>query len=587
MKRYLLFIVCTVLLVLMAVLSLSAESDIPIKSFLIELPDFRDPAPSPTDAELILEIANAAENFAQSVDISKYNISYPGGTARLTECYNSVRYGRVDMFWLSSSYGISVNASNIIVKLNLIYSETKPEADANKLLIEASANKAMETVLPYMTDIEKAIVIHDYLALNGEYDYERYLTYVNSNNNKDFDLPASSYNLKGILINKIGVCQSYAYAYKYILKKLGVECDLVSSAPMNHMWNIVKIDGQWYHVDVTWDDPTWDRFGKVNHNFFLCSDADFQTSNNKHSAIHEQWNAIAECTSTIYDDAVWTDSSSAIVFDSENMYISHPDGKIVSYDRDDYTNKATVYTVTDKWMITGTQYYPGSFAKIAIYNSRIYLNLSREIISMACDGTDIKTEFNSPVNIWGIVLDDNLLYYTTVNDYYDSSLKALPSTGNITIGSVELASILIQLPSYKFGVGQRIPIEIVVNSGADESEVLLSIIGGSQYATLSNKVLTPTGKGTVRLRAESMHDSSVYNEVDVNIESVFGDADGNGSIDIADAVLLAQFLAGWSVSFSTGAEMDLTLDAAVDIGDAVMLAQYLAGWEVSFYTPKN
>ena len=41
---------------------------------------------------------------------------------------------------------------------------------------------------------------------------------------------------------------------------------------MNHAWNLIKIDGEWYHIDVTWDDPTPDLLGRVNHVFFLISD---------------------------------------------------------------------------------------------------------------------------------------------------------------------------------------------------------------------------------------------------------------------------------------------------------------------------
>ena len=41
---------------------------------------------------------------------------------------------------------------------------------------------------------------------------------------------------------------------------------------MNHIWNLIKIDGKWYHVDVTWDDPIMDKPGRVKHDNFLRSD---------------------------------------------------------------------------------------------------------------------------------------------------------------------------------------------------------------------------------------------------------------------------------------------------------------------------
>ena len=62
----------------------------------------------------------------------------------------------------------------------------------------------------------------------------------------------------------IGVCQSYACTYMYILNSLGIDCYFVPSDEMRHGWNIVRINGQLYHVDCTYDDPVSDRFGMAS-----------------------------------------------------------------------------------------------------------------------------------------------------------------------------------------------------------------------------------------------------------------------------------------------------------------------------------
>ena len=105
-----------------------------------------------------------------------------------------------------------------------------------------------------MTDEQKALVIHDYLVSHAEYDlnYKNYTSY-------------------GVLMDGRGVCQSYALAYMYILNHLGIETHLVSSRSMNHAWNAVKMDGQYYNVDCTFDDPIYDRFGQARHTYFLRS----------------------------------------------------------------------------------------------------------------------------------------------------------------------------------------------------------------------------------------------------------------------------------------------------------------------------
>lgn len=63
------------------------------------------------------------------------------------------------------------------------------------------------------------------------------------------------------------------------------------------------------------------------------------------------------------------------------------------------------------------------------------------------------------------------------------------------------------------------------------------------------------------------------------ISTMFGDANRDGEIDIKDAVILAQYLAGWTVDIDEFAS-DCNADGTVDIKDAVLLAQFLAGWSV-------
>ena len=73
------------------------------------------------------------------------------------------------------------------------------------------------------------------------------------------------------------ICRGYALAYKMLLQKAGIESICLSSEDMDHMWNLVRINGKWYHVDLVWDDPVYpfdqsDRDGVVLHQHFLLSD---------------------------------------------------------------------------------------------------------------------------------------------------------------------------------------------------------------------------------------------------------------------------------------------------------------------------
>lgn len=112
-----------------------------------------------------------------------------------------------------------------------------------------------------MTDYEKELAIHDYLVLNYKYDY------YNSLNNS---IPDESYTSFGLLIKGTGVCQAYAETMEILLNSVGIECRMVigTSKGQSHGWNIVKLENEYYMLDVTWNDPIPDEPGHVSYSYF-------------------------------------------------------------------------------------------------------------------------------------------------------------------------------------------------------------------------------------------------------------------------------------------------------------------------------
>lgn len=98
------------------------------------------------------------------------------------------------------------------------------------------------------TDYLKLKTIHNYLIDNIEYD-------------KTISQP-NIFNIYGALVNKVTVCEGYAKSFKYILDGIGIKSMFICGVGTNsngqsesHAWNYVKLNGMWYAVDVTWDDP--------------------------------------------------------------------------------------------------------------------------------------------------------------------------------------------------------------------------------------------------------------------------------------------------------------------------------------------
>lgn len=120
-------------------------------------------------------------------------------------------------------------------------------------------------------DFENLKIIHDYLVDTIEYDGEA---------------GKSIYNIYGALVNKKAVCEGYARSYKLILDELGIPCIIACGVAKNssgdtesHAWNYVQIDGNWYAVDVTWDDPVIIGNGTltddIRYRYFLVGAAEF------------------------------------------------------------------------------------------------------------------------------------------------------------------------------------------------------------------------------------------------------------------------------------------------------------------------
>ena len=86
-----------------------------------------------------------------------------------------------------------------------------------------------------MSDQLKAKAIHNYIV-----------------NNVEYDTSLSRFTAYEALYDGKAVCQGYTLLAYKMLNDAGVPTRIISSAQMKHSWNLVKIDGQWLHMDITW-----------------------------------------------------------------------------------------------------------------------------------------------------------------------------------------------------------------------------------------------------------------------------------------------------------------------------------------------
>ncbi len=111
------------------------------------------------------------------------------------------------------------------------------------------------------TDYQKVKAIHDYIIKNASYDQTL--------------AKHSAYNA---LIDKSAVCDGYSLAAYRLFTEAGLSSRIITGTANGgaHSWNIVKVNGKWYNIDLTWDDPITNT-GKpvLRYDYFLKNSKDF------------------------------------------------------------------------------------------------------------------------------------------------------------------------------------------------------------------------------------------------------------------------------------------------------------------------
>ncbi len=226
--------------------------------------------------------------YAGSLILKKEFIQ-EGSTLALETTITPYNTTNKEMIWSSSDISVATVDGNGVVtgvkKGNAIITATSKADETVKgefnVIVESNeetvsgreklATEAAQSIINtqginnLQSDIEKVKAVHDYLVLNTVYDYENY-----QNNT----VPFVSYEAYGVLVLKTGVCDGYRKAFQLFMDILGIPCEGVVGTGNGgaHAWNIVTLDGERYHIDVTWDDPVPDTSGSVHYNYFLVDD---------------------------------------------------------------------------------------------------------------------------------------------------------------------------------------------------------------------------------------------------------------------------------------------------------------------------
>ncbi|MBR2751889.1 MAG: Ig-like domain-containing protein [Clostridiales bacterium] len=387
-----------------------------------------------------IEVAFRAHN--DSVDISAFNIPY---NQQLLFEDVTVFMKSHPLFFYGTITSFRYRGSQLI-SLSFTYEYSKEEVASMMPAFEAAANEALSQVQSSMTDYQKALVLHDWLAYHAEYAKERL-----DNDALIFD----DYTAYGALVKGICVCEGYSMAYMYLLQKCGITCYYAANDQINHAWNVVKIGSSYYNVDVTWDDPTEDLIGRVRHIYFLVDNEtmlDRSQGGNPHLP-PENFDA-SKLTSKTYVNGKWVDVRSPITYYKGNWYYSKwADSKycaLLYKTSNILTTEGTAFytfgSSLGQWTTTGNRYYSGSFSYPVVFGHYLIFNTNQSICYFDLDnlGSTPSVMYGASelygVNVasgycvYGCKVDRNYIYYIVNTEPNKTTIRNLTNKlkGSIT-----------------------------------------------------------------------------------------------------------------------------------------------------------
>lgn len=320
-------------------------------------------------------IIGAYKNMEYEVDISQFKIT----GEELDEIYDALRYGG-KLPWYTHSYEYTYNTETKLVrKFRPIWLD--PAVYDYALYEQKVAQVLAEVVQPDMSQWQIALVLHDYLAANCSYDEALNLR-------QGYDA----------LVGGSAVCSGYAFAYMDLMNRAGVPCEYVVSEGMNHAWNLVNCNGNWLHVDVTWDDPVSNVQGRVRHHYFLISDR--AISDEDHG--HYGWETDRTCPYTEWDtDRFWHGVDSAILYSEDGLSSFQRQFKEKTahalYIRDRKSGDTTRMDTVDLGYINlgtndGKNYFYQSYG-LSYFAGRLYYCDMANVYSILPDGSGKQTVY--------------------------------------------------------------------------------------------------------------------------------------------------------------------------------------------------
>lgn len=290
-------------------------SDFKINDINVKCNDYYYNTLTQNEQTIYKSLANSVKNLKTEFDIQDYEFSDVDTAMKDVEkALHKFLLDHPEVFYLNDKYSVSTTQSILGDKLSLKVTYTVESLEDLNIKIEEIKKGIEETLsvsnIANVSIFEKELKIHDILGRNVKY-YE----YENVN-----DIPHYAHTIYGAFVQKTAVCDGLSKAMQVLLDKVDISSVVVTGKLNNesHAWNMVKLDNEWYNLDITSNKSIKEYNDVIVHSYFNITTEKIK---NSHSIDEEEILPVAnadEYQYFVYLDKVITNLDN---FDTKLNYI--------------------------------------------------------------------------------------------------------------------------------------------------------------------------------------------------------------------------------------------------------------------------
>lgn len=362
-------------------------------------------------------LAGELRALNEDIDVRSFNIAVD----EIDAVYFSVICENPDIFYIDAHNfeTTSRTDSAVLVAIRPKYLFKTSEIPEKITEFNKAADYILKQINTDLSDVYKCRYAHDIIDHYVHYDMDIYSTNPNIR---------TAY---GALCEQNAVCEGYSFAYNYILSKLNIEAHFIQSAKMQHGWSFVKIGNNYYHIDATYDDPSYDNLGRVNHNYCVLSDSGLKADGE-----HYDWICGIKANDKTYDNLWWKKVNTMLyLIDGYDYYMNQAYsgsvyGALVQHNIST-GNERVIERITTRWLVDGNNndaFWEHAYCYLTFDGNYLYYNDTEGVYRHKPDSSsyfDIvyKKPDSVKQNIYGIAMQpDGNLYI---------SIKSSPNVEDI------------------------------------------------------------------------------------------------------------------------------------------------------------